>query len=106
MNYGEFKELDAIDRAYIADAWANSTKESTFDPVTKPSHYNQKGIECIQAIEASMSPIEFQGYLKGNSMKYLWRFRYKGKMIEDLEKGNWYQALLIEKLKEESSVEE
>ena len=74
--------------------------------VNSPTHYNQKGIECIQAIEASMTPLEFQGYLKGNSMKYLWRFRYKGKMIEDLEKGQWYHNLLIEKIKEETDVEE
>ena len=76
------------------------------DMVNSPTHYNQKGIECIQAIEASMTPLEFQGYLKGNSMKYLWRFRYKGKMIEDLEKGQWYHNLLIEKIKEETDVEE
>ncbi len=76
------------------------------DMVNSPTHYNQKGIECIQAIEASMTPIEFQGYLKGNSMKYLWRYRYKGKMVEDLEKGQWYNNLLIEKIKEEISVEE
>jgi hypothetical protein len=40
---------------------------SAFDVVEKPAHYNQGGIECIQAIEASMSHEEFIGYLKGNA---------------------------------------
>jgi hypothetical protein len=83
------------------DFYESVLDEAYFDPVRKPSHYNQKGIECIQAIEASMTAIEFQGYLKGNTLKYLWRFRYKDKMVQDLEKGQWYHNLLIEKVKEE-----
>ena len=49
------------------------------DQVNHPPHYNAgNGIECLDAIEASMSPIEFRGYLKGNVEKYLWRYTYKG----------------------------
>ena len=61
------------------------------DMVNSPPHYNQYGIECIQAIKASMSHLEFCGYLKGNQLKYLWRYRYKGKMKEDLEKAQQAQ---------------
>ena len=43
------------------------------DMVNSPPHYTSNLIECIDAIEASMSDEEFQGYLKGNCMKYLWR---------------------------------
>lgn len=64
------------------------------DEVNSPSHYNQHGIECIQAIEASMSKEEFQGYLKGNTIKYLWRYRYKGKPKQDLQKALWYLSRL------------
>jgi hypothetical protein len=40
------------------------------DPVNSPAHYaDGNGIECIDAIEASMSPQEFKGFLKGNSFK-------------------------------------
>ncbi len=60
------------------------------DTINSPDHYNQGAIECIQAIEASMSKEEFQGYLKGNAMKYLWRYKYKGKAKEDLKKNIWY----------------
>jgi hypothetical protein len=65
------------------------------DPVNSPAHYNRKGVEAIQAIEASMSPEEYRGYLKGNCMKYLWRYQYKGKPVEDLKKCRWYLDKLI-----------
>jgi hypothetical protein len=65
------------------------------DPVNNPSHYNRKGVEAIDAIEASMSKEEFQGYLKGNVMKYIWRYRYKAKPLEDLKKAEWYLKRLI-----------
>lgn len=65
------------------------------DMVNQPPHYNQGDIECIQAIEASMTPLEFLGYLKGSIIKYTWRYRYKDAPIEDLEKANWYLARLM-----------
>ena len=68
----------------------------SFDNVEKPAHYNQSGIECIQAIEASMTSDQFCGYLKGNIQKYIWRYEDKNK-IEDLKKAQWYLNKLIEK---------
>ena len=69
------------------------------DAVNNPTHYNQHGIEAIAAIEASMSYDEFTGYLKGNALKYLWRYQYKGKPVEDLQKAQWYLDLLLMKAK-------
>jgi len=68
------------------------------DPVNNPSHYNTGGVEAIQAIEASMPTEAFQGYLKGNCMKYIWRMSYKGKAKEDTLKAQWYLNRLIETL--------
>jgi hypothetical protein len=67
----------------------------SFDNVENPAHYNQSGIECIQAIEASMTSDQFCGYLKGNIQKYIWRYEDKNK-IEDLKKAQWYLNKLIE----------
>ena len=64
------------------------------DPVNHPSHYASGGFECITAMEASMSPEEFQGYLRGNIFKYCWRYRDKGG-VQDLRKANWYLDRLI-----------
>ena len=70
------------------------------DPVNNPPHYNRKNIETICAIEASMDEEEFRGYLKGNTLKYIWRYKYKNKPVEDLEKAQLYLNLLITKAKE------
>ena len=73
-------------------------KEHFPDPVNNPQHYNTGNIECIEAIQESMSPEAFKGYLKGNTMKYLWRYDYKGKPSEDLEKAGWYLNRLIKEV--------
>jgi|TARA_R100001530_G_scaffold124592_1_gene92847 hypothetical protein len=71
-----------------------------FNPVSKPLHYNQNGIECIEAIEAMISTMNSRyAYHAGNTLKYLWRFEYKNG-LEDLEKATWYLERLISKYKE------
>jgi len=66
----------------------------SFDVVNKPKHYNQGSVECLEAIEASMTKEQFVGYLKGNIQKYLWRFEHKNG-IEDLKKAEFYLNKLI-----------
>tara|TARA_R110000803_G_scaffold122407_1_gene190403 strand:+ start:1987 stop:2226 length:240 start_codon:yes stop_codon:yes gene_type:complete len=63
------------------------------DPVN-PNHYKQGGIECIEAIKASMYPAAFKGYLKGNIQKYIWRYEMK-QGLQDLLKAQWYMNKLI-----------
>lgn len=70
-----------------------------FDPVNKPMHYNQGGIECIDAIQASMTDEQFAAYCKGNIMKYLWRYENKNKK-QDLLKAEWYLRRLINAVKD------
>lgn len=68
---------------------------SSSDLVHKPSHYNQSGIECIEAIRAALGPEGFRDYCQGNAMKYLWRHKYKnGK--QDIEKAQVYLNWLHE----------
>ena len=65
------------------------------DPVNSPIHYaDGNGVECIEAIEASMSMEEFKGFLKGNVQKYVWRYAQKNG-AEDLKKAKWYLERLI-----------
>jgi hypothetical protein len=68
------------------------------DNVNSPAHYRQGGIECIEAIKASMSQHGFRDYLKGNVMKYIWRYEHKGKAVEDIEKAIWYLNRLKDEL--------
>lgn len=65
------------------------------DPVEHPNHYTSGGIECIKAIEASMEMAPYRGYLKGNIMKYIWRYEKK-KGVEDLRKARVYLDWLID----------
>ena len=58
-------------------------------------HYKQGHIECIDAIKASMSHEAFKGFLKGNIIKYLWRYEHKGGVL-DLSKADAYMRWLIE----------
>lgn len=81
----------------MADAELNPFDDEE-DVVNNPDHYNTGSIECIEGIQASMSAEAFNGYLKGNCMKYLWRYDYKGKPVEDLQKAQWYLAELIKEL--------
>lgn len=69
--------------------------EQNVDVVNSPPHYKTGGIEAIEGIEASMGPEAYAGYLKGNIMKYMWRYERKGKPIEDLKKARWYLDRLI-----------
>lgn len=60
------------------------------DPINKPMHYNQSGIECIDAIEAMTE--NMSGYLApqaANVLKYMWRCEYKNG-LEDIDKAIWY----------------
>ena len=72
----------------------NDEVEPTNDAVQHPSHYTQGGIECIEAIRASMTADGFCDYCKGNIIKYIWRWRDKGG-VEDLRKASVYLGWLI-----------
>jgi hypothetical protein len=65
------------------------------DQVNSPLHYASGAVECIDAIEASLTWEAFCGYLKGNIQKYLWRYEDKGNAIQDLQKAEWYLKRLI-----------
>ena len=55
------------------------------DNVNSPAHYKAGGIETIDFIEAKKL-----GYNLGNVVKYVSRADYKGRLIEDLRKAEWY----------------
>jgi len=65
------------------------------DPANKniqhPTHYNQGKIEVIDfIIDQKM------GFCDGNVVKYVSRFRHKGRPLEDLKKAKFYLETLIE----------
>lgn len=79
---------------YMRMMAAKETAMNDDDMVNHPKHYNESGIECIDALQAMLGK-GFNEYLQGNIAKYLWRYKYKNG-IEDLKKAQWYLNKLIE----------
>lgn len=61
------------------------------DPVNRPAHYTQGKIEVLDFIEDQQF-----GYLAGQVIKYLSRYRHKGMPVEDLKKAQFYLTRLIQ----------
>ena len=64
------------------------------DNVNHPKHYLKGGLECIQVNKAQLTPEQYEGYLYGNVIKYMWRWKEKNG-LEDLRKANHYLDWLI-----------
>ncbi len=76
-------------------AYAEQKRGDTADNVNHPAHYTNGDIECIDAIRAALTAEQYAGYLRGNIIKYLWRYDRKGG-AEDLRKARTYLEWLIE----------
>jgi hypothetical protein len=93
------KKHPALIKSYEAMV-VEERKEDVDEMVERPPHYNYGSIECIEAIEESMTPEAFKGYLKGNALKYLWRYERKGHALQDLKKSQWYLDRLVDGVSE------
>lgn len=71
------------------------------DNVNHPNHYNQGGIECIDAIKAAtVGKTGIEAFCVGNAIKYLWRYEEKNG-LEDLKKARFYLNRLISEFDEQ-----
>ena len=77
----EFGEVEAIKARPVADA-------------INPQHYKHGEIECIEAIEAALTPEEYRGYLKGQIFRYNWRLGHKDEPAQEAGKLHWYACRL------------
>ena len=89
---------NALFEVVPTDKMTKQNINDILDNVEHPSHYCRGGIECIDAIEASLGKDEFTGFLRGNIIKYIWRYKDKNG-LEDLKKAQWYLNKLIEVVK-------
>lgn len=64
------------------------------EAVDRPEHYIKGGLECIDVIKA-VTGDKFEGFLEGNAIKYLWRWKDKNG-VEDLKKCRRYLDWMIE----------
>jgi hypothetical protein len=101
INSAAPEEWDRLKKAYPAIENPSIVLENTAndDLVNSPKHYGFGKVECIEAISESMTKEAFKGYLKGNCLKYLWRYERKEKEpAQDLKKAQWYLAKLIDEI--------
>lgn len=67
-------------------------KEDKPEMVDHPAHYGgDKPYEVVKVLEAWLTPEQFIGFLRGNSLKYQARAGKKADEDEDLKKARWYQ---------------
>jgi hypothetical protein len=64
------------------------------EKVNHPSHYNSVKKETIKILEDYLTDDEYAGFLKGNVLKYIHRYKFKNG-TEDLNKAKWYLEELI-----------
>ena len=70
------------------------------DMVEHPKHYNQGGIECIDALKAAtVGKRGIEAVCVANVIKYLWRYEEKNG-VEDVRKAKWYIERLLKELEE------
>ena len=68
------------------------------DNVHSPAHYKYGKKETIEVIRDCMTEDEYHGYLKGNVLKYVARYKFKGEPLEDLQKAQWYLNRLVKEV--------
>jgi len=71
----------------------------------KVSHYNKGGIECINVMRSISSHQEFIGFLRCNTLKYIFRAKHKGTELADLKKALYYLDTLITEVSKSSDPE-
>ena len=102
-----FAELQALqdfakDPDKVADNFnVDNLDDALEDLVNHPNHYKSEGvsgIECIDAIQAALTEEEFQGFCKGNNIKYTWRSNRKHDVDTNIKKAIWYMNKLLDTL--------
>ena len=63
------------------------------DEITKPKHYTQGKVECLDAW--GKQP---KDSYRTQIVKYMWRLRDKGDPLKDAKKAQFYLDRLIQKL--------
>jgi hypothetical protein len=69
------------------------------DMVNHPSHYTRGKVEAIDALESAVTGLEGkEAGLTWQVIKYMWRWKFKGQPLRDLQKARFYLERLIKSL--------
>lgn len=70
-------------------------EESVNKLIDNQEHYKANGVEPIELMKQNFTKEEYSGFLQGNVLKYMMRFKRKNG-LEDLKKALTYLTWLIE----------
>ena len=71
------------------------------DEVTKPPHYTHGPLECRDAIESMLAGGGGGGvvdFYRAQIVQYIWRMPYKGNLLVDAKKADFYLRRMIKML--------
>ena len=94
IHYSDFvASIEAVKESKTVDniLMSHEVRDNKPDMVNHPSHYNVKGFEVIDIIDAYNL-----NFNMGNALKYLLRADRKGNKVQDLKKALWYLQREIE----------
>ena len=66
-----------------------------YKDVKRQPHYTKQAVQPIEYMELTMTPQQYEGYLLGNVIKYVSRYRHKNG-LDDLRKGEVYMSWLVD----------
>lgn len=72
-----------------------NTVEPQKEMVNRPNHYAPNGVDSFMHMKDQMGKDSFDGFLQGNVIKYVQRYKFKGKPVEDLNKAFFYLTHLF-----------
>ena len=76
--------------------------DDSADMVQKPPHYNKFSFQPIDMIDEVTNYYEGStAFHIGTVLKYLFRAPFKGKLLEDLKKANYYLTRAIEEMEDD-----
>jgi hypothetical protein len=97
----EYWEISEVYREAETVPVVTEHAEPEHDAVSKPKHYNQGGIECIEALKAATTRLTgIEAVCTANAIKYLWRWKDKNG-AEDIRKAIWYCERLLKEIGDE-----
>lgn len=87
--------------SFNSDKSDSKLKEQKLNEVSSPKYYSRFSPQTIQCMQDVLTPEEFQGFCRGNIMKYCERMRHKDNPINESAKIIKYAELLNQSLKGE-----
>ncbi len=92
-NTSEFTD-EELDLA-LRDMEKDDPGQHDFDVVSRPAHYTNTSIECIDAMVETQGVDAVKDFCVCNAFKYLWRHNSKNG-DEDIKKASWYLNKAVE----------